>query len=921
MLTMIVSIAFAQSAPTPQVARHWEQYETEHYRVYYPTEAQEWAKVVAENLEPIRVRVQAEVGTPMPERQVEILVQDPFSRPNGFALPIQNAPRMGIFASPPNADSILGNYRSWHELLIVHEDAHLVHLLTPSRNPFFAAIQRQILPMGPIARKSPRWVSEGYATVVEGRLTGSGRPNGDGRATLLRSMAMEGRMPSYEELDGADRFMGGSMAYLVGSHYLEWLEAGRHPGALQELWRAMSAVEYRSFEEAFSMVFGEVPAKLYARYLTEVSHQALTIEANRPTPESLWQQIPGATGAPAVSPDGAHIAVVLRDEDAPRLVVWSTADNTEAEEQYQEAMAERLEKDPLDVTPLRTSPLSREPVHERVNLSAAPEGPRWLPDGSGLLFTSWQVDTDGRQRPDLFLWTLDGEERRITRGAAVRDADVGPTGDYAVAVRERWAVSEIVRVDLISGQIIPIRPGTAMTVYDSPRLSPDGSQLAYLRHQGAGWELVLYDMQSREDQVLDLPEGAQISAPEWADAQTLVASLGLHGFVEAWAIPTFGVPRRLTQSKGGALHPSPAPNGDLYFLGLSADGLSLHQATDAVPLTIWGLPKMGPEESVPDAPLLQRPPAPAAPPAPERQPLLPSLYYLGPHDIRPLIGAATLPGGGDFVELGLRAGDPAGRSTVQALVGLGYASGASASWTLRVLPVDLGLWAWTLPGPSGSGSQGLALVAQDRVYWSSGSLEGGASLRADSAGNAAATWGQVNHRQWFSQAWIQGDASGRGQLQGESGGQAQATLSAGWAGTGVRGGVGTASGPEVLVGGVASSLYTPGWDSWRLYDPAFGTGVSADQVSSWEAGIGAPAGGLWLSTRWHELAGEQDDTLGSLALSVDVDTPPQPFFRLSQSHIQVGVACILDPAGGPAKEELCRSKEDYSAWASLTWAP
>ena len=143
------------------------------------------------------------------------------------------------------------------------------------------------------------------------------------------------------------------------------------------------------------MVFGEVPAKLYARYLTEVSHQALTIEANRPTPASLWQQIAGATGAPAVSPDGAHIAVVLRDEDAPRLVVWSTAENTEAEEQYQEAMAERLEKDPLDVTPLRTSPLSREPVHERVNLSAAPEGPRWLPDGSGLLFTSAPISSSG----------------------------------------------------------------------------------------------------------------------------------------------------------------------------------------------------------------------------------------------------------------------------------------------------------------------------------------------------------------------------------------------------------------------------------------------------------------------------------------------------------------------------------------------
>jgi hypothetical protein len=914
MLTLLASVALAQSIPAPQVARHWEQYETEHYRVYYPTQAKDWAQVVAENLEPIRARVQAEVGTPMPERQVEILVQDPFSRPNGFALPLQNSPRMGIFASPPNSDSILGNYRSWHELLVVHEDAHLVHLLTPSRNPFVAAIQRQLFPMGPVARKSPRWVSEGYATVVEGRLTGSGRPNGDGRSTLLRAMAMDGQMPAYEELDGADRFMGGSMAYLVGSHYLEWLEAGRHPGALQELWRAMSAVEFRSFEDAFTMVFGDDPATLYARYLTELSHQALTIEASRTTLDTLWQDIPGYTGAPAVSPDGSHIALVLEDEDNPRLVIWSTAENTEAEESYQEAMAERLEKDPLDVTPLRTKPLSREPVHERVNLGRAAESPRWLPDGSGVVFTSWQTDTDGRQRPDLFLWTLEGEERRITHGAAVRDADVGPTGDYAIAVRERWAVSEIVRVDLATGQTITLRPGTAMTVFDSPRLSPDGTQLAYLRHQGAGWELMLYDMQTRQERSLPLPEGAQISSPEWSDSETLVASVGLHGFVEAWAIPVSGTPRRLTQTRGGALHPSPAPNGDLYFLSLSAQGLSLHLAEDAVPLTIWGLPKMGPEQPIDNAALLQRPPAPQAPPAPEKQPVTPNPYYLGPHDIRPLLGAGGNSGDGDFVELGLRAGDPAGRSTVQAMVGLQYASGASASWTVRVLPVDLGLWAWTLDK-----SQGLALVAEDRVFWASGAAEGGASLRADTAGNAAAAWGQVSHRQWLSQAWVQGEASARGQVQGESGGQAQGLLSAGWGGTGLRAGVGTAAGPEILVGGMASSLYTPGWDSWRLYDPAFSPGITADQVNSWEAGIGG--GGLWLNTRWHELEGEQNDTLGSLALSVDVESPPQPFFRLSQSHIQLGVACILDPVGGEAKEELCRTKDDYSAWASITWSP
>lgn len=491
MLFLLSSLATAQSIPAPQVAQSWAQIETAHYRVYYPTQASAWAQLVAQNLEPIRARVQEEVGTPMPERQVDILVQDPFSRPNGFALPVQTSPRMGLFASPPGADSILGNYRSWHELLVVHEDAHLVHLLTPSRNPFLAAIQSSVLPIGPVARKSPRWVSEGYATVVEGRLTGSGRPNGDGRATLLRALALDGRMPAYGELDGADRFMGGSMAYLVGSDYLEWLEEGRHPGALQELWRAMSAKEIRSFEEAFSMVFGEDPERMYARYVAELTHQALLVEAKRPTPDTLWQQVSGGTGAPSVSPDGTQLAVVLREEDVSTLVIWSTDDNAEAETEYEEALAERLEEDPLDVTPLRTTPLRRAAKHELTSLGAPPEGPRWLPDGQSVLYTSWQTDTDGRQRPDLFLWDFEDSPRRITRGAAVRDADVGPTGDYAIAVRELWAVSELVRVDLNSGEVQTLLGGNALSVYDSPRLSPDGTRLAYLRHSDGRWELML----------------------------------------------------------------------------------------------------------------------------------------------------------------------------------------------------------------------------------------------------------------------------------------------------------------------------------------------------------------------------------------------------------------------------------------------
>ena len=69
-----------------------------------------------------------------------------------------------------------------------------------------------VLPLNPITLAAPRWVIEGYATVVEGRLTGSGRPASSIRAAILRKWAVSGRLPSYSQLDSDRRFAGMSMA-------------------------------------------------------------------------------------------------------------------------------------------------------------------------------------------------------------------------------------------------------------------------------------------------------------------------------------------------------------------------------------------------------------------------------------------------------------------------------------------------------------------------------------------------------------------------------------------------------------------------------------------------------------------------------------------------------------------------------------
>ena len=257
---LVLAVAAAAAAQGPDA--DWRTVTTTHFRVHYPAPAEAWTLRAVARMEAIRERVAAEVGF-APTQVIDVVVEDPVAQPNGMALPLLDAPRMVLWTSPPGPDSAIGNYADWAEDLIVHEDVHTVHLLRPSRNPLHSFAER-LLPLGPITIRAPRWVHEGYATYLEGQLTALGRPNGDLRASILRRWAQAGRLPSYSQMSNDSRgFLGMSMAYLVGSAYLEWLVERAGPDSPRHLWARLSARTNRDFDAAFEGVFGDPPATLY----------------------------------------------------------------------------------------------------------------------------------------------------------------------------------------------------------------------------------------------------------------------------------------------------------------------------------------------------------------------------------------------------------------------------------------------------------------------------------------------------------------------------------------------------------------------------------------------------------------------------------------------------------------------------------
>lgn len=946
-MVALLALLLAGNAEAQSPDDRWRTVRTEHFRVHYPEEAEAWALDAASRLDGIREQLTEEIGF-APTRTVDVLVLDPYTTANGSAWPFLRYPRMVLWVTPPESDSVLSNYRSWSELLLVHEDAHLVHLLRPSRNPLMSGLDK-LLGIGPVTRKAPRWVIEGYATVIEARHTGWGRPTSDFRAQLLRELARQGRMPTYDQLDGSDRYLGFSYAYLVGSAFLEWLEA-RGPGRLADVWARLSARQNRSFNTAFAGVFGETPQVAYARFVAETTHAALTIEEARPVTEpTLWMDLTWGTGAPTVSPDGERIAAVLRDDDdPPRLVVWATAVDEEALERREREIERMLARDPLDVAPVPPKTAPHRMLAERKHATRFPVGPRWTRDGA-LLFSVWTLDGEGRARPDLYVWNPDTEaERRITHQADVRDADPAPDADRAVAVQHDWGRTRLVWVDLQDGSVEPLTPWGLEVVVDGPRIAPDGRTVAWLENAGRGWAVVIRDGEGEERRIE--PEEREISDLAWSpDGRRLYASVGRDGLIEIEEVLDLDGPTdRITRTHGGAFAPAPTPDGEgVFFLSYDDDGREIHLAS-TLPDEAFELPEV--PDPLPVLPLQLA----EVPPAQRDNALRPRRYGLGRTEFRPLFGG-SLTVDQKAIEAGVRAGDVVGRHELLLMGSYGGEAGISGgllAGTLRVLPVRPVLQAFVV-------SEGAELM--DRA---------GAALRADYDRRWQDVAFQVALGGWVDTPLDPEDPVDVPPLGAIL--HAAPERGVGWATAGVA----VREPRTAAVGGVlqgAAQLGRTGSDDWwraegtahlwfgRTFQVSgtytYGTSTTEWGIDRYRLG-GAPTSVLpreWGVQRVYapwaepgELRGQDRDELRVALGAADVvqlfgerhrmgdhglpgggitlvglgssaRLPATPLVRVPGSRIGAGVGCVVENPSGGWDDQPCRELSDWRGWLHINW--
>jgi hypothetical protein len=867
---LFVSTIYAQAPHEP-----WRTIAAPHFRVHYPAQYEGWATRAAARLESVRAAVVAEVGFAS-EKVTDVIVENPIAEANGITIALLDTPRIVLYAEPPEPEDQIGEYSTWIDLLTVHETAHLVHLLRPSRNPFERALAH-VVPLNPITRHAPRWVLEGYATVIEGRITGSGRPSGAMRAAILRTWAMNGRLPTYGQLNSDHRFLGMSMAYLAGSAFLEWLVEKSGPDSLKHLWARMTARQRRDFDSAFAGVFGDTPRRLYGRFTAELSENAMIVaRAGGWREGELWQETSRGSGDPAVSPDGTKLVMVLRnDRGEAKLVVYSTGPNKE-DAKREKRIAEMLRRDPEDVAPIRTKPSPRKPVHSfQPSGGGNVETPRWTRDGASIIYTHNQPDLDGFLHHDLFRWTpATGRNERLTHLADVKDADPVDT-THAVAVRNRFGASQMVIVDLTNGDVTPQTPPSLDVVYTHPRAAADG-RIAWAEHAGGEWRVAVDDK--------PLPAVGAF-APEWGPNGTLFAAVAGRGFID---IVKFDgeTPSYITRSAGMALSPAPSPDGSLYFMSLDPDGFVVRRVADtsAVPSRTLAFDR----SLVPALP-----PAPATPVALHDEPVTSHPYGLGRQEWDTIFGGQYTPFG-STTEFGLRLGDVAGRLDTIILGAIGSRQlprGAAIASVWRGLPITVGAHLF-----DAHDTDGLELRATREAAFPLArvSISGGGLFE------------QHRNRTFLDAhavTWQRRIASERIDVVADSANHIQATARAAIRRGGLTFGASLTEGRHLSLGGAASTIEPDSLLTDRILDPAFERDSFTAATYRGERLFVGTSG---ISVFWqrHHLGSDVD----LFGIETSMSVPPIPLVKTPGLQLTAGVAQV-------------RLARKTRGWVAVRWKP
>ncbi len=491
--------------------------ETEHARIHFHQDYQAFAQQVASKFEPIYDDVSQRVGFEQNDK-LDFLVGDDFHQANGYAIPFAAGKIVKVFTSSPRSEEALGSYSDWLDIVISHELTHKIHLSEPSRS--WRSTLDSTLLMSDLLNfyRYPRWVTEGYATVIETEYTKQGRVNSDYIAALLQQWAIEGQLPSYDTLNGSSSYEGNRMAYYQGSAFLYWLQANYGKDKLQHLWKRSTAEKYRSFDDAFSGLFLESPQRLYKKFVAEQTYSAKQNQLAKQTKGMLWQNNDFRVISSEPSPEQGHLLQLEIDKTGiAQLKVFSLDENTKVKEEFIKNNKDLLTADKHDVADSMPEIFNREAVYTLTPVKHMQwRHARWLDESHALVLQAQQQENNELGFELAKIELASGKVEKITQSLRLHDFVLTQDQKSVIATSHFAGFNQIIKVSLLDGSFEVLDEKRLNQPMDNLTLSPDDETLALMAIHDKQWKIHFYHLETKQWQVAELPiKGSYTSHLRW----------------------------------------------------------------------------------------------------------------------------------------------------------------------------------------------------------------------------------------------------------------------------------------------------------------------------------------------------------------------------------------------------------------------
>ena len=473
-------------------AKGWHTMRSTHFEVHYPASDPTYHELAERSLaiaESVHQELVPFFAT-MPDRRTQLVLSDDQDTANGWATFFPFA-QIRLYLTPPHSLSGLENYGDWLSLLIRHEYVHILQMemgrgAVKSGRSLFGRFPY----LFPHTFVTPMLI-EGLAVYHETDYSaGTGRLASSWYEMQMRAEVQSGEFASLGEAVISSRDWPYGQYYLYGAFFVEYLIETHGEEALKQWLHAVSGelIPYISLKSLTRQVYGasfdelwsDFRLSMFERFGGDQHHVA-----EAPYTSPLRQQISGS--------DGQALYYVHRDDENRPILQRCTGLSIPCEH-----LADGDDITSIDVSDAgevvavkgRVYPSGRYtrdlwqlragkwiPLTTNARVAHA----RWLPDGSGFLYTRFSAG-----HSELILLSLDGEESLLWRGGYgqyIGEFDIDAAGSRIVATYKRpgysWELAEM-KLYQADWQVLTNSSATEGT----PRFTGDNRLLFVADYQG-----------------------------------------------------------------------------------------------------------------------------------------------------------------------------------------------------------------------------------------------------------------------------------------------------------------------------------------------------------------------------------------------------------------------------------------------------